>query len=58
MNLNVVDFRFTDDNLKKAEGIIKNYPENRQRSAVLALLDLAQRQMGGYLSQPAIEYVA
>ena len=57
MNSNIIDFKFTADNLVKAQKIIKNYPENRQRSAVLALLDLAQRQIG-YLSRPAIEYVA
>ncbi len=57
MNSNIINFKFTADNLVKAQKIIKNYPENRQRSAVLALLDLAQRQIG-YLSRPAIEYVA
>ena len=57
MNSNIIDFKFTADNLVKAQKIIKNYPENRQRSAILALLDLAQRQIG-YLSRPAIEYVA
>lgn len=57
MNSSIIDFKFTADNLVKAQKIIKNYPENRQRSAILALLDLAQRQIG-YLSRPAIEYVA
>jgi len=51
-------FIFTDENLTKAQEIIKNYPEKRERSAVLALLDLAQRQNNNYLSHEAIEYVA
>lgn len=51
-------FIFTDDNLIKARAIIKNYPEERERSAILALLDLAQRQNNGYLTHEAIEYVA
>ncbi len=43
---------------------IARYPEGRQRSAVMPLLDLAQRQVGeetntqGWLPLPVIEYVA
>ncbi len=51
-------FVFTQDNLEKAKKTIENYPEKRQHSAILALLDMAQRQNGGFLSQEAIEYVA
>ena len=57
-------FVFTDDNLAKAKTIIARYPEGRQRSAVMPLLDLAQRQVGaetqtqGWLPVPVIEYVA
>ncbi len=51
-------FIFTDENLIKAQAIITHYPEKRERSAILALLDMAQRQSGGYLSHEAIEYVA
>ena len=52
------DFAFTPDVLERANGIIARYPEGRQASAVIALLDLAQRQNGNWLSPPAIEYVA
>jgi len=51
-------FAFTADNLKRAKEIIGRYPEGRQASAVIALLDLAQRQNGNWLSGEAIEYVA
>jgi NADH-quinone oxidoreductase subunit E len=57
-------FAFSDENLAKAKTIIARYPEGRQRSAVMPLLDLAQRQVGaetqtqGWLPVPVIEYVA
>ncbi len=51
-------FAFTADNLKRAKQIIGRYPKGRQASAVIALLDLAQRQNGNWLSGEAIEYVA
>ncbi|MCK6419122.1 MAG: NAD(P)H-dependent oxidoreductase subunit E, partial [Alphaproteobacteria bacterium] len=38
-------FDFTPANEKKIEQIIALYPEGRQQSAVMPLLDLAQRQM-------------
>ncbi len=55
---NSEDFAFDAENLKRAETITARYPEGRQSSAMIALLDLAQRQNGGWLSVPAIEYVA
>ncbi len=51
-------FAFNQENLQKAQEIIAKYPENRQKSAALPLLDLAQRQNQGWLSVSAIEYVA
>jgi NADH dehydrogenase (ubiquinone) flavoprotein 2 len=51
-------FAFTPENRAKAETQIAKYPEGWQASAVLALLDLAQRQAGGWLPRAAIEHVA
>ncbi|PCJ25253.1 MAG: NADH-quinone oxidoreductase subunit NuoE [Rickettsiales bacterium] len=51
-------FSFNKENLKKAQEIIAKYPEGRQKSAMLPLLDLAQRQNDGWLSVAAIECVA
>ncbi len=51
-------FIFTKENLSNIEDILKKYPEDRQASAVLPLLDLAQRQNAGWLSPEAIETVA
>jgi NADH-quinone oxidoreductase subunit E len=39
-------FEFTPENLEKAKAHIAKYPPGRQQSAVLPLLDLAQRQQG------------
>jgi NADH-quinone oxidoreductase subunit E len=56
-------FAWTDDNAKAAKEIIARYPEGRQMSAILPLLDLAQRQVGaetntqGWLPIPVMEFV-
>ena len=57
-------FAWTAANAKTAAGLIARYPAGRQRSAVLPLLDLAQRQVGaetntqGWLPIPVMEFVA
>ena len=51
-------FAFTAENLEKAEKIIAKYPPRRQASAVLPLLDLAQRQHENWLPQTAMNAVA
>ncbi len=56
--MNEARFAFNPENLDKARACIARYPEGRQASAVLPLLDLAQRQNGGWLSPQAIAAVA
>mgnify|MGYP006060089445 FL=1 len=51
-------FNWSQDNFKRVSEIIKKYPESKQQSAVIPLLDLAQRQNLGWLSKTAIEKVA
>jgi NADH-quinone oxidoreductase subunit E len=57
-------FQWTEANAKSAVEIIARYPEGRQVSAVIPLLDLAQRQVGaetqtqGWLPIPVMEFVA
>lgn len=51
-------FVFTPENLEKAKGIIGHYPAFRQASAVIPLLDLAQRQHDNWLPIAAMDYVA
>lgn len=50
-------FAFSKENQEKIKGILKQYPEGRQASAILPLFDLAQRQCGGWLPGSAIEKV-
>jgi NADH-quinone oxidoreductase E subunit len=51
------NFEFTAENLEKAKYHIAKYPPGRQASAVLPLLDLAQRQSGNWLPKAAMDYV-
>jgi NADH-quinone oxidoreductase subunit E len=51
-------FAFTPENLSRAEKIIAKYPAGRQASAVIPLLDIAQRQGGNWLPQAAMDYIA
>ncbi len=52
------DFAFTPETMAQAEKVMARYPDGRQASATIALLDLAQRQHGGWLPGEAIEYIA
>ena len=57
-------FTWTAENAAMVPQIVARYPAGRQRSAVMPLLDLAQRQVGaetgtqGWLPIPVIEFVA
>ena len=51
-------FTFTPENLEKAKYHIGKYPSGRQASAVLPLLDLAQRQHDNWLPRAAMDHVA
>jgi NADH-quinone oxidoreductase E subunit len=51
-------FNWSQENFKRASEIIKKYPDSKQQSAVIPLLDLAQRQNSGWLSKTSIEKVA
>lgn len=52
------NFTFSSENQDVVIEILKKYPVGRQASAILPLLDLAQRQNGGWLPRSAIETVA
>jgi NADH-quinone oxidoreductase subunit E len=57
------DFAWTAENAEMVKEIIARYPPGRQQSAVMPLLDLAQRQVGaetqtqGWLPVPVMEYI-
>ena len=56
-------FDWTAENAAKAKTIVGRYPPGRQQSAIIPLLDLAQRQVGaetntqGWLPIPVMEFV-
>ncbi len=51
-------FGFSSENYERAQAIIGKYPEGWQASAVMPLLDLAQRQHDGWLPKAAMDAVA
>ncbi len=52
------NFEWSKDNFNKISIILKKYPPNKIQSAVIPLLDLAQRQNNGWLSKNSMEKVA
>ncbi len=52
------EFKFSPENMKKIEAIIAKYPKGRQASAVMPLLDLAQRQHDNWIPEKAMEEIA
>ena len=51
------NFEFSEKNLKEAKNIIKNYPEGKQQSAVMALLYIAQKQNNNWIPLAAMKYI-
>lgn len=52
------EFSFTPKNLKAVKVEISKYPKGWQESAVMPLLDIAQRQNKGWLSRAAMDEVS
>jgi len=51
-------FAFTRENEAEIKRIVAKYPKGRQASAVMPLLDLAQRQHDNWIPMAAIELIA
>ena len=51
-------FEWSETNFLKVKKIIEKYPSGRKQSAVIPLLDLAQRQNKGWLNKKALDKVA
>lgn len=49
---------FTDENYKRVEMILNRYPKNYKGAGIIPMLDLAQRQNGGWLPVAAMDKVA
>ncbi len=52
------EFKFSSENLKKAEEILKRYPEKNKKSAVMPFLYLAQKQNDNWIPLAAMKYIA
>ena len=57
-NINSNTFEWSEENFSKVKTIIDKYPSGKQQSAVIPVLDLAQRQNKGCLTKSIIEKVA
>ena len=51
-------FKFNEKNLKAAEKAISNYPKNKQKSAVMSLLYIAQKQNDNWIPLAAMKLIA
>ena len=51
------NFEFNKKNLEEANNIIKNYPDGKQQSAVMAFLYLAQKQNDNWIPLAAMKYI-
>ena len=52
------EFKFTEENLKKVEEILKRYPDKNKKSAVMPFLYLAQKQNNNWIPLAAMKYIA
>ncbi|GAA4437793.1 NAD(P)H-dependent oxidoreductase subunit E [Ravibacter arvi] len=57
MATQATDIEFSPENLEKAREIIARYPEGKQKSALIPLLHVVQKQWG-WVSPEAMDYIA
>ena len=50
-------FEFNKNNKDIANNIIKNYPSGKQQSAVMPLLNIAQKQNDNWIPLAAMKYI-
>ena len=55
---NIKNFEFTKKNLEQVKKIFSKYPDDQKVSAVMPLLDLAMRQIGGWITKSAISHIS
>lgn len=49
---------FKPEVIEQVNKIIARYPEGRQKSALIPVLHIAQKEFGGWLDVPVMDYVA
>lgn len=52
------ELKFSEDAMNTVQKIMSNYPEGKQKSALLPVLHIAQAEFGGWLSAETMDYVA
>ena len=52
------NIQFSEESLREVERIISQFPEKRQKSAILRILHMAQEQFDHWLSPEVMDYVA
>ena len=52
------EFKFSEQNLKKLEQILRRYPKTNKKSAVMPLLYLAQKQNDNWIPLAAMKHIA
>ena len=52
------NFKFTEVNLAEAKDEIRKYPKGKQASAVMSLLNIAQKQNNNWIPLAAVKYIA
>lgn len=52
------EIKFSEESLKEVDRLIKQYPEGKQKSALLRVLHMAEKEFGGWLSVATMDYVA
>jgi NADH-quinone oxidoreductase E subunit len=55
---NIDKFEFNKKNLEEVDKIYAKYPDDQKASAVMPLLDLAMRQIGGWITESAMRYIS
>ncbi|MFN8236923.1 MAG: NADH-quinone oxidoreductase subunit NuoE [Chitinophagales bacterium] len=56
--MTTTEIQFSTEAQQKVQEILKQYPADKSKSALLPLLHLAQAEFDGWLSVPAMDYVA
>lgn len=51
-------FKFNEAALQRVKELISHYPDGKQKSAVVPVLHIAQKENGGWLDTPVMDYVA
>ena len=57
-SINTKEFEFNKSNLKEVKRIFAKYPDDQKASAVMPLLDLAMRQIGGWITESSMKCIS